>query len=148
MIAPFAYALLAGALLLYAWHARPRGPGRWRRVRGTVRAAAIEEGLVLAHGVSTHGHHVVVRCRYVVDGEQFEAIATAARVMTRTAAEDIASARYRPGAPVNVWHDPDEPARVALASPTTPASIFCAVVGLLALACSIATALDRGGPQS
>jgi hypothetical protein len=42
-----------------------------------------------------------------------------------------------------LWYDPADPARAALASPTAATWIFCAVAGLLALACSIATALDR-----
>ena len=142
-LAPYAYAALAAALLTYAWKARPFGPGSWRRTSGRVLSTTIEPGLVPLGDAPTRGHLVHVTFEYEVGDAEYEATAVAARVLTKVGAEDVVAQRWQPGRTVDVWHHPDEPARASLASPTTPAAVFCLVAGVVALACSIALALDR-----
>ena len=139
--APFAYALLAGVLLSYAWHTRVGGPAGWRATEARVRRIEVVDGDVLVGRTMMPGKVVQVTFTYAADGREWESAADAARVLPALA--DQASRRWQPGTPVRAWYDPADPSQAALASPTRPVAMFCAVVGVVALGASIATALGR-----
>lgn len=87
-------------------------------------------------GSASHsgGHRALVRYAYTVDGVRHEGdrISVARVSKTRAHAAEVA-ARFPEGAPVEVHHDPDDPARALLEPGVTVAGVLPAALGVALL---------------